>query len=177
VRAANQRGGKDNITVVLFRLGEDGDSPASGDPAAAEETIHQGLTTDDVRAAVAERDRATAKRVRRRPRARARALVTAAVAVLVLGAVAAGAYAASLQVHFVGTDDDGLVTVYRGLPYELPLGVDLYSPEYRSGVPAASIPTARRDRVLDHQWRDESDAEDLVRQLETGSLDPGRQER
>jgi hypothetical protein len=95
--------------------------------------------------------------------------------VLIVGALAAGAYAAARQVYFVGTDDAGLVTVYRGLPYDLPLGVDLYSAQYRSGVPAASIPVARRDRVLDHEWRSESDADDLVRQLETGALDPGRQ--
>jgi protein phosphatase len=101
--------------------------------------------------------------------------LTAVAALAVVGVVAAGAYAAARQVYFVGTDDGGLVTVYRGLPYELPLGVELYSAQYRSGVPATSIPTARRERVLDHEWRSEADAEDLVRQLETGSLDPGRQ--
>ena len=42
MRAANQSGGKDNITVVLFRLEDDGTGPA-GDPPTAEETIHQGL--------------------------------------------------------------------------------------------------------------------------------------
>jgi hypothetical protein len=41
-------------------------------------------------------------------------------------------------------------------------------------VPAVSIPAARRARVLDHEWRNETDAEDLLRQLETGALDPGR---
>jgi serine/threonine protein phosphatase PrpC len=194
VRAANQSGGKDNITVVLFRLEDDGEGPA-GDPPTAEETIHRGLTVDDVQAAAAERGRPapTAAPIpeattRRRParaaaaaapaaprRSRARLVATVGVVVLIVGALAAGAYAAARQVYFVGTDDAGLVTVYRGLPYDLPLGVDLYSAQYRSGVPAASIPVARRDRVLDHEWRSESDADDLVRQLETGALDPGRQ--
>jgi protein phosphatase len=195
VRAANQSGGKDNITVVLFRLDDDGAGPA-GDPPTAEETIHQGLTVDDVAAAAAERDRATTvtarapeaaapRRADRRPaavapgrrRSRLRVLATAGVLAIVIGVVAAGAYVAARQVYFVGTDEAGLVTVYRGLPYELPLGVDLYSAQYRSGVPAASIPAARRARVLDHEWRSESDADDLVRQLETGALDPGRQEQ
>ncbi|HYI81172.1 MAG TPA: Stp1/IreP family PP2C-type Ser/Thr phosphatase [Thermoleophilaceae bacterium] len=195
VRAANQSGGRDNITVVLFRLDDDGSGPA-GDPPTAEETIHQGLTVDDVAAAAAERDRATTvraparetadrRRADRRPavaapgrrRSRLRVLATAGVLAVVLAAVAAGAYVAARQVYFVGTDETGLVTVYRGLPYELPLGVDLYSAQYRSGVPAASIPAARRARVLDHEWRSESDADDLVRQLETGALDPGRQAR
>ena len=196
VRAANQSGGKDNITVVLFRLDDDGEGPAA-DPPTAEETIHQGLTVADVEA---ERERAAATAgtdaapalpastseprpaPRRqsaagpsRRRSRARLAATVGVVVLIVGALAVGAYAAARQVYFVGTDDAGLVTVYRGLPYDLPLGVELYSAQYRSGVPASSIPTARRDRVLDHEWRSESDADDLVRQLETGALDPGRQ--
>jgi PPM family protein phosphatase len=195
VRAANQSGGRDNITVVLFRLDDDGAGPA-GDPPTAEETIHQGLTVDDVAAAAAERDRATTVRAPareaaapqhddRRPaapsaasggrRSRLRVFATAGVLTVVIAAVVAGAYVASRQVYFVGTDETGLVTVYRGLPYELPFGVSLYAAQYRSGVPAASIPAARRARVLDHEWRSESDADDLVRQLETGSLDPGRQ--
>ncbi len=191
VRAANQSGGKDNITVVLFRLGEDGDGSAL-DPPTAEETIHRGLTVDDVQAAVAEQELAGARahvpeahggaKASHRPgaaprRSRLRIAAVVAVVLVVLGALAAGAYAAARQVYFVGTDDDGLVTVYRGLPYELPLGVDLYSAEYRSGLPATSIPTARRERVLDHQWRGRSDVEDLVRQLESGSIDPGRPTR
>jgi serine/threonine protein phosphatase PrpC len=196
VRAANQSGGKDNITVVLFRLGDDGSGPA-GDPPTAEETIHQGLTVDDVQAAAAaqardattrrrpveQRDRGRSAHAESRARAatgggrgrsRARGVLAGVVALVVVGVLAVGAYAAARQVYFLGTDDSGLVTVYRGLPYELPLGVDLYSEQYRSGVPAASIPAARRARVLDHEWRSETDAEDLVRQLETGALDPGR---
>jgi protein phosphatase len=201
VRAANQSGGKDNITVVLFRLEDDGAATA-GDPPTAEETIHQGLTVDDVRAAAADRaataapipeastqsrgTRASPPPRRDKPapsrparatskRSRLRIGATALVIVLLVGALGIGVYAAARQVYFVGTDETGLVTVYRGLPYDLPLGVDLYSAQYRSGVPASSIPVARRDRVLDHEWRSESDADDLVRQLETGSLDPGRQ--
>ncbi|HEX2161919.1 MAG TPA: Stp1/IreP family PP2C-type Ser/Thr phosphatase [Thermoleophilaceae bacterium] len=200
VRAANQSGGKDNITVVLFRLEDDGSGPA-GDPPTAEETIHQGLSADDVRAAAEERDRdlsrassatlpptagATSSRSlpreragagRKRPASRsakARRVLAGVAALAITGVLAVGAYLASRQVYFLGTDDTGFVTVYRGLPYELPLGIDLYSAQYRSGVPAASIPVARRDRVLDHEWRSESDAEDLVRQLELGALDPGR---
>ena len=210
VRAANQSGGKDNITVVLFRLEDDGSGPAAAAPTT-EETIHQGLTAADVQAAAAaseapaadSSDSAARRRVEQRDRghsahaesrkrsaasgrgrragtaagrrSRARLVLAGVVAVAVVGVLAVGAYAAARQVYFVGTDDSGLVTVYRGLPYELPLGVDLYSAQYRSGVPATAIPAARRSRVLDHEWRSQADAEDLVRQLETGSLDPGRQ--
>ncbi|MBA2420446.1 MAG: Stp1/IreP family PP2C-type Ser/Thr phosphatase, partial [Thermoleophilaceae bacterium] len=47
VRSANQSGGKDNITVVLFRLGEE----ATG--AVGDETMAGDLHADDVRAASA----------------------------------------------------------------------------------------------------------------------------
>jgi protein phosphatase len=188
IRSANQSGGRDNITVVLFRVADDDAEQAL--PDTTEETIHRGLTVDDVEAAVAEQERAGAvvdsrsRPTQRRPaaarparRSRGRRLLTGLGVLVVAGVVVAGAVLAARQVYFVGTDDGGLVTVYRGLPYELPLGVELYSAQYRSGVPATSIPAARRERVLDHQWRGRDDAEDLVRQLEQGTLDPGRQAR
>jgi protein phosphatase len=90
-----------------------------------------------------------------------------------VAAVLGGLYALSRQSYFVGTNDAGLVTLYRGVPYELPLGIKLYSEEYASGVPANAIPSGRRRRVLDHELRSEGDASDLVRQLERGQLDPG----
>ena len=89
---------------------------------------------------------------------------------VVLAAVAAGLYALSRPVYFLGTDDAGLVTLYRGVPYELPFGVLLYEQEYASGVPARAIPARRRERVLDHEWRGHEDAVDLLRALERGQL-------
>jgi protein phosphatase len=91
----------------------------------------------------------------------------------VLAAVVGGLYALSRQVYFVGTNNAGLVTVYKGIPYELPLGINLYTQEYASGMPARAIPSVRRARVLDHEWRSRSDAVDLVRALERGQLDAG----
>jgi protein phosphatase len=188
VLAANQSGGKDNITVVLFRIdAADGAPPLppEGHTLSGAETIHQGLTADDVQAAVAEQERAGAVRrdtpapVRRpataaAPRRRGpRRLVTALVSLLVVGAIAAGLLYAGRQVYFVGTNDQGLLTLYRGLPYELPLGIDLYSEQAVSGVPARSLPKRQRDRILDHEWRGKADAEDLVEKAETGELDSG----
>ena len=54
--------------------------------------------------------------------------------------------------------------------YQLPFGIDLYEQKYASGVPARAIPATRRKRVLDHEWRSRSDAEDLLRALERGQL-------
>jgi protein phosphatase len=84
-------------------------------------------------------------------------------------AIAGGVlYAVTHSVWFVGTNDQGFVTLYRGLPYDLPLGVRLYQRRYVSGVPALSLAPKRRKRVLDHQLRSHGDAVDLVRSLNAG---------
>ena len=107
---------------------------------------------------------------RRKRGSRLKALAKGLAALAVLAAVGTGLYALSRQVYFVGTNDAGLVTLYRGVPYELPFGIDLYEEEYASGVPARAIPSTRRERVLDHEWRGRQDAEDLLRTLERGQL-------
>ena len=196
VRAANQSGGKDNITVVLFRLSADGEA----DMATETETIAGGVTADDVRAAAAA-DAPTPVRAGvatrqgladapadatvvgppdprppqapRRRRRRARRLAKVVLGLALLAGVVAGLYALSRQVYFVGTNDAGLVTLYRGVPYDLPFGIHLYEERFASGVPARAIPAARRERVLDHEWRSREDAIDLVRALERGELDGG----
>ena len=180
VRAANQSGGKDNITVVLFRLAE-GDDGAAAD-GDEETTVAGTIKAADVRAAATRTDapdatvirRAEAAPARRRRRGpRPRALLGALMAVALLAAALAGLYALSRQVYFVGTNDAGLVTLYRGVPYELPFGFELYEQQYASGVPARAIPASRRGRVLDHDWRSREDAADLVRTLERGDLEGG----
>jgi PPM family protein phosphatase len=92
------------------------------------------------------------------------------VAVVLLGALGLGFWIASQSVYFVGTTPEGFVAIYRGLPYDLPAGLDLYSENYESGVAAASLPARRRTVVTNHKLRSLDDANDLVRQLETGEL-------
>jgi hypothetical protein len=108
---------------------------------------------------------------RRRRRVGVRTAAKALAVLAVLAGVVTGLYALSRQVYFIGTDDAGLVTLYKGIPYELPFGIDLYEEEYASGVPARAIPASRRSRVLDHEWRSHEDAVDLIRSLERGQLD------
>ncbi|MEA2407826.1 MAG: family protein phosphatase [Thermoleophilaceae bacterium] len=194
VLAANQSGGKDNITVILFRLGEGEAAAAEHAPAEPlpgdEETIAGQLHASDLetadraappaadvtamhpRAARPE-DGAPTAAPRRRRSARPRVFLRALLGLLVLAAIVGGLYGLSRQVYFVGTNDAGLVTVYRGIPYELPFGVDLYEQDYASAMPARAIPASRRGRVLDHEWRSRKDAVDLVRALERGQLDTG----
>jgi protein phosphatase len=196
VRAANENGGKDNVTVVLFRLAEEGEAePEADDQATMVAGQADSLRSEDVQAAVAaasEREpeatsdatmvfgdeqkrqmRASAARrpagQRRRPHLRR--WVTAVVVTLVIGAVLVGFWVGSRQFYFVGTDDRGLVALYRGLPYELPFGIDLWDLEYSTGVPARFLPETRRDRVLDHRLRGKGDAVDLIKQVERGELE------
>jgi protein phosphatase len=81
-------------------------------------------------------------------------------------AAVGGLYAASRELYFVGTDNSGLVTLYRGVPYSLPLGINLYTQQYESSVPAAALPARQRSAVLDHRLRGRGDAVDLLRTLE-----------
>ena len=93
------------------------------------------------------------------------------VVLLVVGGSGTGLWALSRQVWFVGTDDAGLVALYRGVPYDLPFGIHLYTREYQSGVPSQAIPASRRKHVFNNGWRSRGDAVDLVRQLERGGLE------
>ena len=92
---------------------------------------------------------------------------------IVLGLLAAGAYIAWQNVYFIGTNSTGLVTLYQGIPYRLPGGVNLYSAKYTSGVGASTIPRARRKTLLNHHLHSEGDAASLIRSLELGQLEGG----
>ena len=95
------------------------------------------------------------------------ALVTLAVLV-VLGGLGAGATAGIRSVYFVGQNDRGLVTLYRGVPYGLPAGINLYSTEYVSSVQTQTLRPFERRRLLDHELRSRDDAAKLIRDLEQG---------
>jgi protein phosphatase len=107
----------------------------------------------------------------RRPRRRyVKPLAALVAAVIVLALIGAGGYLATRQLYFVGTNSQGIVTIYRGLPYDLPAGVRLYETFYTSGVPAVLVPSDRRSALLNHHLRSQSDASTLVRDLELGKV-------
>jgi protein phosphatase len=173
VAAANEAGGRDNITVVLIRLEE----VHAGQPAADEHATIIGAPA--VRpprrpraprrppSAGGELDPA-ARALRRKRLRRAGAL---AGALVVLGLIASAGYLALQSVYFIGTNNRGLVTLYRGVPYSLPGNVHLYSSSYVSGVGASTLSTQRRSTLLDHSLRSESNAASLIRSLELGQLE------
>ncbi len=93
------------------------------------------------------------------------------VVLAILGVIGAGAYLALGEVHFIGTNERGLVTMFRGVPYELPGGLKLYSSDYVSGVSASKLTAQQRRTLLDHSLRSESNAGSLVHSLELGQLE------
>jgi PPM family protein phosphatase len=184
---ANEAGGRDNITAVLFRIEEAGDgegdqptiiapplatsagpAPPARRPAVAPPPENGSAAP---RAPLARRQGLTRPAERRRRNPRYAKPVAALVAVcVVLFLIGAGGYLATRQLYFIGTNSRGVVTVFRGLPYELPAGIRLYETYYVSGVPAGAVPASRRGTLLDHHLRSQKDASNLVRALELGQL-------
>jgi protein phosphatase len=177
IAAANEAGGRDNITVVLLRL-EDVAAGASQPVDGAEPDEHATMLgvpavappvaprrprrPDGVRA------RGGAAAARRRRLRRSGAL---AGALVVLALIGSGAYLALQSVYFIGTNNRGLVTLYQGVPFQLPGNLSLYSSRYVSGVSASTLTSQRRQTLLDHSLRSESNAAVLVRSLELGQLE------
>jgi PPM family protein phosphatase len=118
-------------------------------------------------------DRASPDRAARKRKRRFRIPAGVVVALVLLAMVLGGFWLATQAVYFVGTDADrgNTVTIYRGLPVDLPLGLKLYSRYQGSGVTLQSIPATRRKTFTDHKLRSKDDAENLVIQLERGQLD------
>jgi protein phosphatase len=107
----------------------------------------------------------------RRPRGRAWRFGRGLLVALVFGVpIFLGAFIASQSVYFLGTSDSGYLTLYRGLPYDLPLGLELYSRNYESSVPVSALPAATRRSIEQHELRSRDDAADIVGQAERGEL-------
>ncbi|MGH2984480.1 MAG: Stp1/IreP family PP2C-type Ser/Thr phosphatase, partial [Solirubrobacterales bacterium] len=158
VDAANGMGGRDNITAVAFRVAEEG------------ERAEEGATLISRTAETAERARAAADRLRGRgpmpaPQRRRRGIKIAAIAALALILIG-GSVLLVRQVYFLGTDDGGRVAVYRGLPYELPLGINLYSEQEVIAVQAATLSPERQEVVTEHKLRSKDDAVDIADDIE-----------
>jgi PPM family protein phosphatase len=178
IAAANEAGGRDNITVVLLRLEEVGagsPQPLDGEEPDEHATV-LGLpaVTPPVTPRRPRRPEGAASRARSAPGARRRRLRRAgglAAVLVVLALIASGGYLALQSVYFIGTNDRGLVTLYQGVPFRLPGNLALYSSRYVSGVGASTLTPQRRQTLLDHSLRSESNAGSLIRTLELGQLE------
>ena len=187
IAAANDAGGRDNITVVLFRLeavGEESEevsATAIGIPAPSATEVREALDREPVpkpsprvesprRRRLVPRTPSPAAGATSRRRGLPRAGLAALATLVALAVVATGGWIASQSVYFIGTDAGGRITVYRGVPYDLPAGIALYQPNFVSGVTVADLAAAERGRLLDQRLRSHGDATDLVRRLELGQV-------
>jgi protein phosphatase len=170
VDEANRAGGRDNITVLAFRL-EDAAAPQrepEGATLVGPSAEAAGLTATEVRRRAA----AAAARERRErldaapPRRRLRRAIKAFAALVLLAALVAGAWYGNREVWFLGTDEGGRVALYRGLPYELPFGVRLYGEKYSTPIQTDSLPKRRRESVTAHDLRSREDAVSLIEDIE-----------
>jgi PPM family protein phosphatase len=177
VREANEAGGRDNVTVVAFRL-EEAEEGAVLEEAtligpSAEEA---GLTAAGVGAAADTREsapvRAPARQRAAAPaRRRGKTALKVLAALLVVAGIGAAAVYGARQVYFLGTDEGGRVALYRGLPYDLPFDIELYSEVYSAPVTLASVPEDRRDSVTEHELRSRDDAVSLLTDIEAAATE------
>jgi PPM family protein phosphatase len=175
VKAANRRGGEDNITVVLFAV--EADEPLeetavmTGDGRASREDLEDTLTGLEAptlqgvpSAEPAEEERgwtlappvepepASSEKRPQKPSKRSwRRRVLLSLGLLAFVAVlVALAFLGLSRAHFVGADEDGRVAVYQGLPWTLGAGLDLYRARYVSQLRAVQLTRGERSELFDH---------------------------
>jgi serine/threonine protein phosphatase PrpC len=159
IDAANRRGGRDNITAVAFSVAEAEAKEAEESATLISRTAEgAGLTRERMREAG---DRLRGQGPMPAPPRRRRILgwvVAATAAIVIIG----GGFLVARSIYFLGTDQDGNVAVYRGLPYQLPLGVSLYSKQYSVPVQVGTLSEERQRAVTGHDLRSKADATDLA---------------
>ncbi|HEY4976916.1 MAG TPA: Stp1/IreP family PP2C-type Ser/Thr phosphatase [Gaiellaceae bacterium] len=164
VAAANQAGGEDNISVVLFSL--EGVEPEPGQEQAAESENAKTLTEIDAVPAL----KLEPKHDSHDHQSRRLILLALACAFLV-ALIGLGVFTVSAA-HFIGADSDGRVAVYQGLPYELPGGIHLYRPvRVSSHLYAAQLTVSERKQLFDHELHSYDDSTRELRKME-GIVNP-----
>ena len=123
-------------TVALSAIRPGGEPPrAARGAAAAGAAASRPGSRPPHRSASRRRGRASRKRRRRVP-------VGLIVVLAIVALILAGGWMATRAVYFVGTDprDDRTIAIFRGLPYDLPLGIELYERYAGSGVTIDDVP-------------------------------------
>jgi PPM family protein phosphatase len=186
VKAANRHGGDDNVTVVLFSVGDgeaaleetarmtvDGQGETSDledtltgleAPAAAREVPSSEATTQVGWEPIAPRpSKPPKKRGRRR-------LVAVVIALAFVALLLLVAFWGLANAHFVGAEPDGRVAVYQGLPYDVGGGVSLYRARYISTFHAAQLAREERVALFDHDLTSYDAARERLARFEDEGL-------
>jgi protein phosphatase len=192
VEAANEAGGEDNVTVVVIDIVDDSDSDSGGGAAGtgagtaapsgverpadevADPPSGRTPTSSSPRAGTATPSSAVAQEKQTRLRPRWGRVAVASVLVLLI--LAAGVYIGFKYLvvdrsYFVGVNDAGLVTVYRGLPGEV-AGVSFRQEEQVTKLAIADVPEFLRENVEEGISADSLDeAQQRVADLEARARD------
>jgi protein phosphatase len=174
VKAANRGGGEDNITVLLFEIGQaverTEDSAAPDTVEEEDEDTLSGLeavpvidTREDEWSADGDVPDVVLDHPPERARRSHRVYWIVAVAIL-LAIIGLGLFGLS-QSHFVGAQKDGHVAVYQGLPYDI-AGIHLYRTVYVSRIVAAQLTRSERQHLFDHNLRGFGSARDAIHRYE-----------
>jgi PPM family protein phosphatase len=174
IKAANKNGGEDNITVLLFEIGQAAAEGADGTVTPAEQEDDEDTLSEldgvPVIAAAKPDEWAQDGDVPepvldhgppRKSRARLYWIIALAILLAIIGL---GLFGLS-QSHFVGAQNDGHVAVYQGLPYDI-LGIHLYRTAYVSRVLAAQLTQPERQHLFDHDLRGFDSAKAAIRRYE-----------
>ena len=171
IKAANKRGGEDNITVILFRVeaGEPlDDTLVAGNGRGDTEDLEDTLTglepiSDTMTAHWEEVPEPAAKKAetKRRPRIR-RGLLWALAILALLVVLGAAAFWGLARAYFIGADEDGNVAVYQGVPWELGGGAKLYRAKYVSRLQATQLSAVERDDLFDHSLNSYAEARERI---------------
>ena len=160
VRAALAGGGEDNVTAIVFRIGEtsaDAEAQAAASADGRTHILPAGLEDDET-----DEDDGGG------PRARTIAAVLGAGVLAV--ALAVAAVVGLRESHFIGADTaTGRVAVYQGVPIDLPFGVHLYHVVYESTLSYATLTPRQRKTLFDHTLRSDSGAMSTLRPYEVAS--------
>ena len=141
VDRANEAGGEDNITVIVVDVGAD----STSEPVVAEHRSDLGerVMTDPT----ADTGYHRAVEIAPKKSRWGRKLL---VALLLIGLVAGGGFLAARYAldnsWFIGVDEQGAVTIYRGIPDEI-AGLSLKEVHERSGIDVDQLPEFKRDEV------------------------------
>ncbi len=164
IAAANTHGGRDNITVVLFKPGDVGSGEA--ETAAARGAVTAGGGAPTRTATLTARTRASKRSWR--ASCKKKAALIALAGALLLGA----SWFAVSFVYYVGTED-GYVAIYRGLPLEVgPLSFS--SLHSVSNVRLDELEPFEQERVGRHELKSRSGAEQIVENYSTRSEEEQR---
>ena len=174
VDAANKGGGEDNITIVLFEIGEEGAGGMEETatlPAVTEEADEDTLTEADRVPAIddttlmsrGELEAVTRRNGQDKHRGVSRAAIILGSSALVVVLAALAVWSLSRS-YFVGAEANGKIAVYQGFPWDIAGGVRLYRLRYESTVLAGELSQSERRKLFGHDLRSYDTAVKAVNQ-------------